>query len=156
MKLEPKGTIECRELTPAEMASAVREVIRDCPEIPYFAKKDPEIFIPRWMEFMRVGIARSYGAFCGTKPIGLMLGIVMDDLLSPTRQAQEVVWQVNPAYRSTGVGPKLMNLFEASAREAGCYRVVFGASTEWEYEKMLRLYRKLGYTPISMGVAKNL
>lgn len=156
MKLELKEKIECRKLTPNEIASAVREVLNDCPEIPYFAKKDPDIFIPKWLDFTRAGIARSFGAFCGDKPIGLMLGIVMDDILSPTRQAQECVWQVNPAYRHTGVGPQLMKLFEQSAKQAGCCRVVFGASTEWNYPSMLRLYKKLGYNPISMGVAKTL
>lgn len=150
------STVEYRELNKTEMAEAVETVIRECPEIPYFAEKRSDIFIPKWGDFMQAGIAKTFGAYCDGKPVGLMLGIIMPDLLSDTKQAMECVWQVIPAYRHTGAGPVLMKMFEDAAREAGCCRTVFGASTEFEIEKMRRLYRRLGYKEISIGMAKTL
>lgn len=148
--------VEYKELNPKEMAVAVETVIRECPEIPYFAEKRSDIFIPKWEKFMQAGLARTFGAYCDGKPIGLMLGIIMPDLLSDTKQAMECVWQVIPAYRKSGAGKTLMRMFEDSAKEAGCCRTVFGASTEFEIEKMRRLYRRLGYKEISIGMAKDL
>lgn len=156
LKIEPNESIECREVLPSELPEAIRTIIRDCPEIPYFAEKKPDVFIPKYLALVGTGIARSYGAFLGARCVGLMLGIFADDLLSDKRQSTELVWQVHPDFRKTGIGPKLLKMFEEASREVGCHRVVFGASTEWNYPSMLRLYKKLGYSPISMGVAKTL
>lgn len=131
-------------------------VVKNTPDLPYYAKKDPELLIEKWTQFMKLGFAKSYGAYEDKNPVGLMLGIIMPDLFSKTSQALECAWQVIPEYRRSGVGIRLLKMFECDAKKAGCARVVFGASTEWEHESMVRLYRRLGYDPISTTVAKNL
>jgi len=148
--------MECKAMTEQETTEAIRTVIRECPEIPYFTEKKPEVLIANWMPFMRAGIARSFGAYHENHPVGIMLGIIMPDLLGGVPQALECAWQVIPKYRSTGAGIQLMKLFEDSAREAKCVRVVFGASVEFEFEKMKRLYRRLGYKPVSLTIGKML
>lgn len=148
--------MECKAMTEVQAAEAIRVVIRECPEIPYFTEKKPEVLVANWTNFMRAGIARSFGAYHEEQPVGLMLGIIMPDLLGGVPQALECAWQVIPKYRSTGAGIKLMKMFEDSAREAKCVRVIFGASVEFEFEKMKRLYRRLGYAPVSLTIGKML
>lgn len=148
--------IVCKTISESEIPEVIREVVKNTPDLPYFAEKDPELLIEKWTEYMKLGFARSFGAYKNDRPVGLMLGIIMPDLFSKTSQALECAWQVIPEYRRTGVGVKLLKMFEQAAKDAGCARVVFGASTEWEHESMVRLYRRLGYEPISTAVAKNL
>jgi GNAT superfamily N-acetyltransferase len=101
-------------------------------------------------------LARQYAAYVGEEPVGIMLGMSSPDIASDTKQALECLWQVTPAYRNTGAGPQLMRMFEEDARAAGCARIIFGASTEYRYDLMVRLYKRLGYKPISLTMAKNL
>lgn len=145
-----------RKLTVADLPTVVRAMIEQCPDVPYFTEKHPEILIERWLQLMALGMGYQYGAFDGEKPVGIMLGMVAPDMLSPTKQALECVWQVVPEYRKTGAGPKLMKMFEQDAKEAGCCRVVFGAATSYRYDVMVRLYKKLGYKPISLTMAKDI
>lgn len=141
-------------MTENEVAEAIPIVIRECPDVPYFTEKKPDVFIEKWIPMMQAGLARSFGAYCDGQPVGLMLGVVVPDLLGGVPQALECIWQVVPKYRSTGAGIKLMKMFEDSAREAHCARVIFGASVEREFEKMKRLYRRLGYSPVSLAFTK--
>lgn len=148
--------IEYRRLNSGDLAEAVTAIIEQCPDIPYFTDKHPDILTKCWLNLMEVGLGRQYAAYVDGKPVGLMLGMVAPDMLSPTKQALECVWQVVPEYRKTGAGPELMKMFEEDAKAAGCARVVFGAATNYRYEVMVRLYRKFGYKPISLAMAKDL
>lgn len=145
-----------KRLNQEELAEAVRALIEQCPDIPYFTEKHPDILISQWRQLMVLGMGRQYAAYADGKPVGLMLGMISPDMLSPTKQALECVWQVVPEFRKTGAGPALMKMFEEDAKQAGCIRIVFGAATSYRYEAMIRLYKKLGYKPISLAMAKDL
>ena len=150
-------SIEVKAVSEAELPELIRVVLEKMPDIPYYAKKDPEILIPKWTQLMRMGIARSYGAYEDGTPIGMLLGMVTADLVAATTQAFEIAWQVRPEYRRRGAGIQLLKLFEQDAVEAGCARIVFGASMEgYGHEAMIRLYRRLGYEPFSTVFAKKL
>lgn len=139
-----------------EVAQAVPVILEGCPDVQYFAKKRPEVLIKSWTDFVKAGFARQYAAYENGQPVGLMLGIIMPDLLAGEKQALECVWQVLPEYRKTGAGPVLMKMFESDAKKEKCVRMVFGAALYWNLEAMKRLYRKLGYTPISLTMEKRL
>jgi GNAT superfamily N-acetyltransferase len=151
-----RNAMVCKSLTESEAVEAIFALIKACPEIPYFTEKKPEVLSENWIKFMRAGIARSFAAYVDGKPVGLMLGLIMPDILGGVPQALECAWQVIPEYRSLGAGVELMKMFEESAREAKCVRVIFGASVEFEFEKMKRLYRRLGYKPVSLTIGKTL
>lgn len=146
----------CKRLTADEVAEAIRAIVAACPDVPYFTEKHPEILVEKWRKLISLGLGYQYGAYVDGQPIGLMLGMIAPDMLSPTSQALECVWQVVPEYRKTGAGPELMKMFEEDAKKAGCIRIVFGAATSYKYEAMVRLYRRLGYKPISLTMAKDL
>ena len=149
--------VECKKLSDGEeLAVAIRSLIEQCPDIPYFTEKHPDILIASWRKLMAIGIGCQYAAYADGKPVGIMLGMISPDILSPTKQALECVWQVVPEYRKSGAGPALMKMFEDDAKQAGCARIIFGASTSYKYEPMVRLYRKLGYKPISLAMSKDL
>lgn len=145
-----------KRLNAEEIAEAIRAIVAACPDIPYFTEKHPEILVAKWQKLAEIGLGRQYGAYVNGQPVGLMLGMISPDMLSPTLQALECVWQVIPEFRKTGAGPALMKMFEEDAKKAGCVRVVFGAATSYKYDAMVRLYRRLGYKPISLAMAKDL
>jgi GNAT superfamily N-acetyltransferase len=148
--------VEYRILSLDDIGDTIRALIAGCPDVPYFAKLQPELLVEKWKDLMAGGIARQYGAFIDGKPVGIMLGMVVDDIASLSKQAYECVWQVIPEYRRTGAGPALMSMFESEARKQGCARVLFGAATDGHYDAMVRLYKKMGYRPVSMTMAKSL
>lgn len=150
-------SIEYKKLsTGEELSEAILALFEQCPDIPYFTEKHPGILIEKWQQLMKLGLGYQYAAYADGKPVGIMLGMISSDILSPTKQALECVWQVVPKYRKTGAGPELLKMFEDDAKKAGCARVIFGAATSYRYEAMVRLYKKLGYKPISLAMSKDL
>lgn len=146
--------METRALTEDEMSTGIRTLTDEWPRLPYFAKKDPKHFSEAWKKLMRAGVARSYGSWVEGKIVGILLGLIVDDMLSGVPQATHCVWQVMPEYRKRGIGTTLLKRFEEDAKEAGCKRIIFGADTNVDYCRMRRFYRHQGYKPANMAVQK--
>lgn len=60
------------------------------------------------------------------RPVGFIAGAVGAYAFAPVLEAQELLWWVDPKYRKTDYGPKLMDAFERWAR--GKNAAVIGAS----------------------------
>lgn len=57
----------------------------------------------------------------------------------------EVLWWIEPPYRDSGLGKKLLAAIEEAARDAGCHLWVMITLEHVEPEKAGAIYTKLGY-----------
>ena len=88
---------------------------------------------------------------------GLILGIVYPYIFNPQILiAQELGWWVEPEYRGTTVGVRLLKEFELQARKKGANKIIM-ASLHNEYkDKLASIYNKLGYAPLEYMYIKDL
>ena len=118
---------------------------------------DPELVSSNWEVFLDSGGGKAFGAEVDGAPAGFLLSLYSMDLLCGKRKAFEYLWMVSPAHRSSGAAIALFKEFEKDAAESGYYSVVCGChSFAKRCGAMRRLYRKLGYSPISEAFSKTL
>jgi hypothetical protein len=75
---------------------------------------------------------------------GVLLGIVGNSMLGPFRQAQEIVWWLDPAKRSNGDGQDMLARYEEWAINMGA--LMIGAASLSIMPEVERLYERRGYS----------
>jgi GNAT superfamily N-acetyltransferase len=75
-------------------------------------------------------------------PIGFIAGAAVPFILGLDTIATEFAWWVHPDFRLNGVGLRLIDAFEAWAKEEGCSMVALSSTDEGTGE----VYTKRGYS----------
>lgn len=68
----------------------------------------------------------------------------------------ELLWWIEPQYRDSGLGKKMLAAIEEAARDAGCQLWVMVTLENVEPEKAGAIYQKLGYTLTEHSYMKEL
>lgn len=80
---------------------------------------------------------------------GAILGLVFPHWWNPSvLVAQELGWWVEPEYRGTSVGIRLLKQFEIRVAELGATKVMMICLEALEPDKVEQIYTKLGYTKL--------
>lgn len=93
----------------------------------------------------------------GENPVGAVGGLCSP--LFVNREyliAAELFWWVEPEYRNTGVGRKMLVEFENAASFAGARSLSMMAVEGLEIDKAAALYERCGYTPVERTWSKSL
>lgn len=81
---------------------------------------------------------------------GILLGAISNSLLGPFKQAQEIVWWVEPDKRGSSIN--MVRMYEKWACENGC-KFIELKSLE-KFKEVEKLYSKIGYSPIETSWVK--
>lgn len=107
-----------------------------------FCAESSEVYFEAAMEMGLFSVAEKGGL------VGFILGLSIPFLMNKSYLVgTELAWWVEPEYRSTNIGVKLLEHIEKSAEEAGCVMWSMMCLESQAPEKMEELYLKLGYEP---------
>lgn len=88
---------------------------------------------------------------------GVIIGMVYPCYWNPdVLMAQEFGWWVEPEYRNTSLGIKLLNKFEDTAKEMGAKHISMIALESSSPDKVGSIYTKKGYTLLEHTYMKEL
>ena len=124
-------------------------------------------------EFNNIGLGfdfdvleKSYLGFIGSKDFifliadegGDILGnigaIVFLSPINGKKILQEIFWYVHPHYRKYGL--RLLKALAKKGKEIGCELMMFGTSRNIQEEKLMRVYKKLGFKQAETNFIKEL
>lgn len=112
--------------------------------------------IAGWETLMESGSGAAYGLLEGEKPVGFLLAICCNDLMTGKLKSFEYLLMVDPAYRAGGTALRLIQEFESDSKEKGCIEAVLGCNVAYKPKVLGRFYRTLGYSPVSESFRKKL
>lgn len=133
-----------------EMETLVRRIVSSQTE----ATLEPinaDSLVEYWRKMMVTGTGVAYGS-----EAGFLLGVHTVDVMTGKRKAFEYLWLLHPDKREGRAALALLDEFESGAAQDGCVSVIAGNSAGWKPDVMARLYRRLGYAPISASFQKYL
>ena len=90
----------------------------------------------------------------GFKPVGLIAGMVVNNLTNGKAALQEVIWYVYKEHRRKG--RMLLEYFEEAAKAQGCGSVVMALMCNSGAEKLGRFYERMGYKPFEVQYMKEI
>lgn len=106
---------------------------------------NPDSFVKGWSGLL----GSRQGLLLGAEEQGLIVatigGILFPNLANGDLEATELHWYARPEHRGTGVGLRLLDEFEATARSRGSARVWMLHLTELNDAPMDQLYEWRGY-----------
>lgn len=89
-------------------------------------------------------------------PNGILAGLCTSPFLfSDTKVASELVWYVEPEYRGTE-GKHLHQAFEYWAKRVGCTLINMVLLEDENSERMNKIYKRKGYSPVERSYIKEL
>lgn len=88
------------------------------------------------------------------KPVGLIAGMVVNNLTNGKMALQEVIWYVYKEHRRSG--RKLLEYFEQAAKSRGCSQIVMALMCNSGMEKLGKFYERMGYTPFEIQYMKEI
>jgi GNAT superfamily N-acetyltransferase len=88
------------------------------------------------------------------KVVGLIAGMMVNNLTNGKPAMQECVWYVDPEHRSHG--KMLMEEFEKMAKDRGALTMVMGLMCNSMQERLDKFYKRLGYKPFEVQYMKEL
>jgi GNAT superfamily N-acetyltransferase len=108
----------------------------------------------KWFEFMS-GQGMLLVAETAGKVVGVAGGVISPCILNEAYQlGAELLWWVEPEYRKTSAGARLLAGLEQAARDAGAKRWSMIALEAVNPEAVGRMYLKSGYTPTERTFTK--
>jgi len=88
---------------------------------------------------------------------GCILGIVYPHFLNPEYTiCQELGWWVEPEWRGTTLGMRLIKQFETAAKLAGADKIIMIRLDSLEPDKIEDIYLRTGYRPLERSFIKEL
>lgn len=88
---------------------------------------------------------------------GVILGIVYPLFYNPSVLiAQELGWWVEPEYRNTTIGIKLLKEFEAEAKKRGAKKVIMFYLEAQTPTKIKSMLERIGYSSTEHNMAKDI
>ena len=112
----------------------------------------PEIFIRNWKGHLENGFGVIFGMFKDEQLVGILGGFDYSDPNNDDLVAMETFWYVAKEHRGGGI--KLLDAFEAWAKERGAKRVVMAYVFTSMPEVVKSIYEKRGYGPLEMHYSK--
>jgi GNAT superfamily N-acetyltransferase len=77
--------------------------------------------------------------------VGSLMGLVSMDLYEPLYTCSEVIYYIEPEYRSLRAAKALFDKFESEAKDKGATRLVFGTTSGHRVQSTKKLYEYLGF-----------
>ena len=77
--------------------------------------------------------------------VGALMGVISMDLYEPLYTCSEVIYYIEPEYRSLRAAKALFNKFEREAKDKGAARLVFGTTSGHRVQSTKKLYKYLGF-----------
>ncbi len=114
----------------------------------------PEVFIKNWEFLLGNGMGKIFGLYEDGKFVGALGAIIAPDLNDGELCATECFWFIDPDKRGNGV--KLLLNFVKYSKEIGCVRVNMVHLFNAHAEKLSKLYKKLGFSPVETHYLKTL
>jgi GNAT superfamily N-acetyltransferase len=96
----------------------------------------------------------SYFLVVEGKPVGVIAGLIVNNLTNGKSALQEVIWYVDREYRSHGKA--LMEAFEEAARARGCDSIVMALMCNSMSDRLDKFYKRLGFRPFEVQYIKEL
>lgn len=100
-----------------------------------------------------LGAGAIFVALGDGQPVGMIALLACDHPISGDRYGDEIVWYVEPRYRDSTIGPRLLREAEAWARASGLTLLKMVAPA---HSDVGPFYARLGYTEVETAWAKNL
>ena len=88
------------------------------------------------------------------KPVGLIAGMVVNNLTNGKAALQEVIWYVYKEHRKQG--RMLLEYFEEAAKNIGCSQIVMALMCNSGAEKLGKFYERMGYKPFEVQYMKEI
>jgi GNAT superfamily N-acetyltransferase len=88
------------------------------------------------------------------KAVGVIAGMLIENLTNGKPSIQEVIWYVDKEHRSHG--KKLMAALEDQARDMKVSSVVMGLMCNSMQDRLDKFYRRLGYRPFEIQYIKEI
>jgi len=108
-------------------------------------KPDPEYIYSNFQEMYEQGILVGSIVIHKGEVIGALLGVTGPDLYEDIISASEVLFYIEPKYRSLKLTRELFEQYEYLAKEDNVSRLVFGTSSGYRVDSMKKLYKYLGF-----------
>ena len=120
-----------------------KRFLSDPVNIPYLAQS--------WKRLMECGSAVAYANFLDSKPSGVLLGLISEDLHTGNLQGVEYLWAGRNVL-------SLLETFEQDCRVRKCTRIICGLSEAIgpRAAALRRLYKMRGYVPATESFSKQL
>ncbi len=112
----------------------------------------PEVFVRNWTTLLGNGMGRIFGLYDGTNLVGALGAIIVPDLNDGDLTATECFWFVRKSHRGNGV--RLLLNFVKYAKEIGCVRVNMVHVFNEHANKLSKLYKKIGFSPVEIHYIK--
>lgn len=91
----------------------------------------------------------------GSGPVGLLIGYLQPWAMNHTeRSAFQMFFYVDKNQRNGKVSKRMIEAYEAWAKENGCQAVEFGVTEKMKGEKMAKYLSRLGYEPATRSHVK--
>ena len=87
-------------------------------------------------------------------PVGMLAGVVTNQLFSTAPTAGELVWWVNPEARNSKVGSELHSSFQQWAINKGCLTASMVLLENGDLEIIDKMYEQMGYSPAERSYFK--
>jgi len=88
---------------------------------------------------------------------GVILGIIYPLYYNPSVLiAQELGWWVEPEYRNTSIGIKLLKEFEAEAKERGAKKIIMFYLEAQTPDRIDNILQRLNYKHVEYNMVKDL
>jgi len=85
---------------------------------------------------------------------GIMGGFIVEELLSPTKVYQEVIWYVSEEHRRHGI--KLLRRLEKWCIDHGIDKIIMAFMHNSMPDRLLRFYERTGYSQFETHLIKDL
>lgn len=85
---------------------------------------------------------------------GMLFGVEYASMINKNRIFQEIIWYVNPEFRSHGV--KLLKIVENVLRERGVGIMIMAVMENSKTDKIKDFYIRLGYRPMEVHYVRKL
>lgn len=113
-----------------------------------------EVGDSRLEEMIQICKAVSFFLLVEGKVVGLIAGMMVNNLTNGKPGLQEIIWYVDKGYRSKG--RVLLGYFERAGKMLGAKHVVMALMCNSKAEKLGRYYESEGYKPFEIQFMKEL
>lgn len=83
---------------------------------------------------------------------GILLGGISESLLGPFKQAQEIIWWVDPEYRGNSLS--MIEIYEKWATDNGALFIEL--KSLHKFKEVEKIYTRLGYEPMETSWVKTI
>lgn len=137
-----------KEVTKEELPVAAEAGKRFFVESSIPGKLVSDVFVKNWSFFLDNGMGKIFGVYENEAMVGAIGGIIAPDLNDGEICATEAFWFVTPENRGSGI--KLLLHFIKYAEEIGCVRLNMVHLFNEHADKLSKLYKKKGFSPVEV------